>query len=124
MADMNSVTLEQRAYLDSCSQFFKCLSEPVRLRLLFLLQERGELCVCDLTRALDLPQSLVSRHLAYLRRQKLVEFRRDGVWMHYRLAPLAPLAQQLLGVLQADGRHRPELCADLARLEAGDAECC
>ncbi|BCO09178.1 transcriptional regulator [Desulfolithobacter dissulfuricans] len=64
---------------------FKALSEEIRLRILVLLT-RGELCVCDLMEVLDLPQSTISRHLAYLRHAGWVEGRRQGVWMYYRLA--------------------------------------
>ena len=70
---------------------FRALGEPVRLRLLALMQrgaERGqeEICVCDLVAALASPQPTVSRHLGYLRRCGLVACRREGPWCHYRLA--------------------------------------
>ena len=45
---------------------------------------RGELCVCDLVDLLALPQPLVSRHLAYLRRTGLVEVTRESKFAHYR----------------------------------------
>ncbi|MDW7643848.1 MAG: metalloregulator ArsR/SmtB family transcription factor [Desulfuromonadales bacterium] len=63
---------------------FKALSDETRLRILSLLGA-GELCVCDLMAVLELPQSTVSRHLATLRNATLVEDRRQGVWMYYRL---------------------------------------
>ncbi len=66
------------------AQLFKALSDETRLRILALLTH-GELCVCDLMAILDLPQSTVSRHLAYLRSNGLVHDRRAGVWMYYRL---------------------------------------
>ena len=66
------------------AQLFKALSDETRLRILSLLSA-GELCVCDLMAVLQLPQSTVSRHLAYLRNVDLVEDRRQGVWMYYRL---------------------------------------
>lgn len=65
-------------------QRFKALSDETRLRILALLSN-GEMCVCDLMAILDLPQSTVSRHLAYLRNAGWVEDRRQGVWMYYRL---------------------------------------
>jgi len=68
------------------ARLFKALSDETRLRILALLQG-GELCVCDLMAVLELPQSTVSRHLATLRNAGLVEDRRQGVWMYYRLAP-------------------------------------
>jgi ArsR family transcriptional regulator len=67
------------------AQTFKALADETRLRILALLNE-GELCVCDLMAILDLPQSTVSRHLAYLRNAGWVEDRRQGIWMYYRLA--------------------------------------
>lgn len=60
-------------------------ADPVRVRLLNLLAA-GELCVCDLTEILGLPQSSVSRHLAYLRRARLVETTQRGKFAHYRLS--------------------------------------
>ena len=75
------------------AQLFKALSDETRLRILALLTA-GELCVCDLMAVLSLPQSTVSRHLAYLRNTGLVEDRRQGVWMYYRLAtPTADLRE-------------------------------
>ena len=58
---------------------------PRRLRVLNVLAA-GELCVCDLVELLELPQPLVSRHLAYLRRSGLVEVTRESKYAHYRLA--------------------------------------
>jgi len=66
---------------------FKALADATRLRILALLAG-GEVCVCEIHGALKLPQPTVSRHLAYLRRSGLVTTRREGLWVHYRLAPL------------------------------------
>ena len=65
--------------LQQSAQFFKALSEPVRLRILnLLLHSDAEICVCALIEALDIPQSVISRHLAYLRKAELVQARREG----------------------------------------------
>jgi ArsR family transcriptional regulator len=64
---------------------FSGFADPTRLRILNLLAA-GELCVCDLVELLDLPQPLVSRHLAYLRRAVLVDVTRTSKYAHYRLA--------------------------------------
>ncbi len=64
---------------------FRAFSDPTRLRLLHLLHIHSELCVCDLVFVLELPQPLVSRHLAYLKRAGLVQDRRVGPWKHYSL---------------------------------------
>ncbi|MFA4987730.1 MAG: metalloregulator ArsR/SmtB family transcription factor [Candidatus Brocadiia bacterium] len=65
---------------------FKALSDPIRLRLAILLAVRGETCVCFLAQALREPDSKVSRHLSIMRASGMVEARREGTWMHYRLA--------------------------------------
>ncbi|HEX2988472.1 MAG TPA: metalloregulator ArsR/SmtB family transcription factor, partial [Chloroflexota bacterium] len=51
-----------------------------------LLLENEELCVCDFVGALGQTQSKISRHLRYLYNAGLVEDRREGLWMHYRLS--------------------------------------
>ncbi len=86
---------------------FKALGDPVRLRLFHLLSLRDELCVCHLTAALELPQSTVSRHLGVLRHAGLVESRREGKWMHYRLrAGMAAGLASLLSGLDVDDVFR------------------
>lgn len=82
------------------ARLFKTLSDETRLRILALLGQ-GELCVCDLMAALALPQSTVSRHLATLRNAGIVEDRRQGIWMYYRLATAkGPLLAKLLPLVQ------------------------
>ena len=65
---------------------FRAFSDPTRLRILHLLQLQSEMCVCDIVTILELPQSLVSRHLAYLRRAGLVQDQRVGQWKYYSLS--------------------------------------
>ena len=72
-------------FMKNTAQVFKALSDETRLRIMGLLIAGEELCVCDIIAALDLPQSTVSRHLAYLRNSGLLEDRRQGVWMYYRI---------------------------------------
>ena len=79
-------------------QLLRALADTTRLRILALVAS-GETCVCHIHGALGLPQPTVSRHLAYLRRAGLVLGRRDGLWVHYRLA--VPEAPALAGVLKA-----------------------
>src|SRR3954470_10374112 len=67
---------------------FKALGDATRLRILGLLLA-GEVCVCDIHESLKIPQSRASRHLAYLRKSGLVETRREGLWVHYRLGRFA-----------------------------------
>lgn len=74
----------------SSAQLFQLLSDETRLRCLLLMRQEGELCVCELTHALDVIQPKVSRHLAALRDAGLVLDRRQGQWIYYRLHPELP----------------------------------
>lgn len=67
----------------------ECLCDRTRLRIVHLLL-RGSLCVCHLQEILGEPQAKISRHLAYLRRSKMVETERRGKWVFYRLPRKRP----------------------------------
>ncbi|MBY5992205.1 metalloregulator ArsR/SmtB family transcription factor [Ferrimonas balearica] len=94
----------------------KSLADDTRLSLMLLIQQQGELCVCELTTALDQNQPKISRHLARLRSDGLLIDTRQGQWVFYDLAPLPPwLARTLTDIAEA----QPELLAPhSARLEA------
>ncbi|OIQ52329.1 hypothetical protein BerOc1_00804 [Pseudodesulfovibrio hydrargyri] len=84
----------------------KGLGDPTRLRVIRLL-DHGELCVCDLMAALDLPQSTVSRHMSFLRNGGWVNGRRKGKWVYYTLAaPSDALQSEVLEILR---RRLPDL---------------
>ncbi len=67
--------------------FYKCLADETRLKSLLLIQQEGELCVCELMAALDESQPKVSRHLAQLRQCELLLDRKEGQWVYYKLNP-------------------------------------
>ena len=89
--------------------FFSALANEIRLRCLVLLQTQGELCVCELTHALELSQPMISRHLALLRETGIVQTRRNGQWMYYNIHPgLAAWAKNVLNeTAQANKRIIP-----------------
>ncbi len=121
------VATDQLNHLES---LFKALGDRTRLRILALLAA-GEVCVCNIHESLSLPQPTVSRHLAYLRRTGLVQTRRDGVWMHYRLAPpaerlagaIVDAALHAVGHVPAVDSDRKKLSA-VAGLDIKTAACC
>ena len=80
------------------AKLFKALSDETRLRI-FALLNHGELCVCDLMEALQLPQSTLTRHLAHLRNAGLVDGRRQGGGKYYRLTEPNTELEQLLQAL-------------------------
>ncbi|MCW8943667.1 MAG: metalloregulator ArsR/SmtB family transcription factor [Sedimenticola sp.] len=69
---------------------FRALSDTTRLRCLALLVSHPELCVCELTHALALPQPKISHHLGGLRKAGLVCDRKEGLWIYYRINPDLP----------------------------------
>ena len=101
------------------AQTLKALSDPIRLRIILLLQAEGELCVCDLMAVLGLPQSTVSRHLAYLKRSCWVDIRREGVWKYYTLSrESCTICNELLHTLKLHAGNLPESASDRAALAA------
>ena len=69
---------------------FKCLSDETRLMMMLLIQHQGELCVGELVDALNLSQPKISRHLASLRECQLLEMRKSGQWVFYRVHDSLP----------------------------------
>ncbi|MBI2898385.1 MAG: metalloregulator ArsR/SmtB family transcription factor [Deltaproteobacteria bacterium] len=98
------------------SRFFRALGDDTRLRIVALLAH-GELCVCHLQEALDLSQPSVSRHLAILRSAGIVEDRREGSWVHYRLSTQAdPSRERQLRELVRGFVGRAAIRRDVERL--------
>jgi ArsR family transcriptional regulator len=95
---------------------FAALADPTRLRLLNLMHGR-EVCVCYFVEILKQSQPKISRHLAYLRRAGIVEARREGKWMHYRIEwPVDPRAASILDAALKSFATDKNMQADLARL--------
>ena len=97
--------------MDKIVETLKALAEETRLQIVTILHDRGELCVCDFVGSLGLTQSKASRHLRYLYHAGLVNFTRDGLWMHYRLSPELSLEQKLIieAAVQALGLEQRRL---------------
>ncbi|APX93842.1 transcriptional regulator [Halomonas sp. 1513] len=98
-------------------RLFKCLADDTRLMLILLIQQEGELCVCEMTHVLKESQPKVSRHLAQLRGCGLVVDQRDGQWVYYRLAPSLPEWALTTLAAAAEG-DRQRIQAGLSRLAA------
>ena len=125
MKDTRLATLEEA---------FKAFADPTRLRILGLLAG-GEICVCNIHECLGIPQPTASRHLAYLRRKHLVETRKEGLWVHYRLAALdEPVMRVLMSAVthvlshcEAVGKDRQRLAAQTGccvPIESAHLACC
>ena len=107
-------------------ELFKALADETRLRILSLLSG-GELCVCEITKVLDIGQPKASRHLAVLRQAELVSDRREGMWMYYSLAePRSETQRWIVAWLESAQRELPQAAADrdaLKRLQRSGGLC-
>jgi ArsR family transcriptional regulator, arsenate/arsenite/antimonite-responsive transcriptional repressor len=120
---LNKTTSGAPSTLADSAQIMKAMADPIRLRLLRLLAD-GELCVCTLCDVLELPQSTVSRHLAHLKLAGFVSGRRDGLWVHYRLAEnISELHRRLLVSVESFLDDLLPIANDRARLEAHQRYC-
>ena len=103
--------------MKDAAQFFKILADEARLKILWLLFNHRELCVCDIMAALTITQSKASRHLSTLRHADLVTDRKDGLWSYYALRPVEDgLAREHLELLKASLAKRADAATLLAKL--------
>ncbi|HET7221223.1 MAG TPA: metalloregulator ArsR/SmtB family transcription factor [Vicinamibacterales bacterium] len=123
-------------HIDTLATLFQALGDSTRLRILGLLLT-GEVCVCHIHESLKIAQPKASRHLAYLRRAGLVETRREGLWVYYRLAQgqdpvIATIRQAVSHALghveavrkDADRLHRKTGCCLPESVGAPSFACC
>lgn len=102
-------------------RFYAALADENRLRLLHLIKD-GEICVCYLQEVLRTNQPKISRHLAYLKRAGLVEARREGKWMHYRLKKLETGLKKIFSDTLNHLQKEPQIRKDAQRLK--QVRCC
>jgi ArsR family transcriptional regulator len=109
--------------MEPLHRLFKALAEPNRLRILNLLLAEP-FCVCELESILGLPQSLLSRHLAYLRSVGLVVDRRQGMRVQYSLASGSNVLETLKGCLGQALLYEETYREDRRRREEFRVACC
>jgi ArsR family transcriptional regulator, arsenate/arsenite/antimonite-responsive transcriptional repressor len=113
--------------LEQWSIRYKALSEPLRIRLLVLVAAAGDICVCDLISITGVSQSMVSRHLAYLRNSGWLVARREKLWIHYSIAKQNDeMDQDILKTLQQHAPLSRQIQADidaLAQLSGSNRSC-
>ncbi len=103
----------------------KALADETRVRIVRVLMELGELCVCDVETGLALSQSRASRHMTQLRQAGILEDRRDGPWVYYRVAePLSPVAGAALEALREATRRDPQVRQDVKATRASRRSPC
>jgi ArsR family transcriptional regulator, arsenate/arsenite/antimonite-responsive transcriptional repressor len=101
------------------ARFFKVLADEARLKMLWLLFNNRELCVCDIMAVLEITQSKASRHLAALRNAGLATDRKEGLWSYYSLRPVKDaLVAAHLKLLRANLSKRADSKQLLTKLNA------
>ena len=71
--------------MSAIHDIFKALGDPTRVRIVRMLADNGEMCVCQIMEELSMTQPAVSHHLSALKHANLVSARRQGQWIHYSL---------------------------------------
>ena len=97
----------------------KALADENRVRMLLAL-ERQELCVCQIIELVGLAPSTVSKHMSILRQARLVDGRKEGRWMYYRLAGpgASPAVRGVIAWARKSLAHDPQVARDAQRLQA------
>ncbi|MHB1000304.1 MAG: ArsR/SmtB family transcription factor [Armatimonadota bacterium] len=99
--------------MKNLDMIFKAMGDPTRIRIIQMLAENGEMCVCKIMEDLDMTQPAVSHHLSALKNAELVKPRKQGQWVHYSLLRPA-ITDQVIPFLQ-DISAKLELSQDTDR---------
>ncbi len=104
--------------------FYKCLSDPTRLRIVNLLL-RGPLCVCDIQRSLHETQVKMSKHLGYMKKHGLLTVNRKANWNFYEIATNLPKpVYESLAVIEANSSNELRLSSDIKELKQSVSTAC
>ena len=100
-------------------KIFKALSDATRIRMIKLLEKAGELCVCEIVKALDISQTRASRNLNILKHAGLVNDRRLKMWVHYSInrEECEKSCEDIFKVTRAWLNDDPQVKEDLLRLK-------
>jgi DNA-binding transcriptional ArsR family regulator len=86
LASLRKVLAARQRPLNRLAEHYALLGGETRLKILVLLDRAGELCVCDLAKVLEMTPAAISQHLSRLRSGRLVQSRRDGMTIYYRVS--------------------------------------
>lgn len=104
--------------LQERARIFAALGDPARLRILNLIRHGGEVCNCEIGPVTDFLPSKISRHLALLKQAGLIRERREGTFLHYRLAPEGdPVREPLIDILGILVKDDPLLQNDCDQMD-------
>lgn len=106
--------------MDKLLKIFKALADKNRVRIMSMLTKK-ELCVCEITHVLELATSTVSKHLSILKDAGLINERKDGRWVNFKLAESDdPKIQNILEMINDAAKEEELLQIDLTKVEKAD----
>ena len=109
--------------LKNIEKIIKALADKNRLRMVYLLNEKKDLCVCEITDIIGLSQPTISSHLRLLENAGLVESDKDGLWVNYNINSYADLfSRKLIEMICKDLRKDKQIISDLKKLKAIDRD--
>ena len=93
--------------LKKMTRVLKALADENRIRILYLLSERKDLCVCEIREVIGLSQPTISSHLKLLENNELVSFNKEGKWVNYSINPnlnskLSQILNDIFSMIRTD----------------------
>jgi len=109
--------------IKNIEKIIKALADKNRLRMVYLLNEKQDLCVCEITDIIGLSQPTISSHLRLLENAGLVESDKDGLWVNYNINSRSGLfSRKLIEIICKDLRKDKQIISDLKKLKAIDRD--
>ncbi|MBC8421400.1 MAG: metalloregulator ArsR/SmtB family transcription factor [Actinobacteria bacterium] len=109
--------------IKNIEKIIKALADKNRLRMVYLLNEKQDLCVCEITDIIGLSQPTISSHLRLLENADLVESDKDGLWVNYNINSRSGLfSRKLVEMICKDLRKDKQIISDLKKLKAIDRD--
>jgi len=92
------------------AQVFKALSDESRIRILFLVYKKKEMCISDLEHILEFTQTKTSRHITYLKNSGILNIRKQDQWVFYFIKDeLRDIIKQILSFFEKDQKLNKDM---------------
>lgn len=109
--------------LKNIEKTIKALADKNRLRIIYLLNKKKDLCVCEITDIIGLSQPTISSHLRLLENAGLIESVKDGLWVNYNISSrLDPLSKSMVETISRDLKTDKQMLSDLEKLKSIDRD--
>ncbi len=104
--------------LKNMEKIIKALADERRIRIIYLLKTKKDLCVCEITNIIGLSQSTISSHLKVLENAGLIESHKDGLWVNYNInSQLCFFSSEFIEIIYKDLKKDKQIVSDLKKLK-------